>query len=278
MSSRRQLLQSSATSSGPTSPFSGCARSPTIRTRGSTASYRSKTQRQNTSLKDTAPKHVAQRHSAKTRRSKTQRQNTSLKDTAQQHVAQRHSAKTRRSKTQRKNTASNTSFRTPQHATQTQTTPQIQSTPAFPKWCSLIIKWAPIPILAPQKSKLCSPGSIFQRPANGRKHCLKMSEAHCKKRKHFCKCTFPQARSKFAKPRALNNMHFGSIHWVFCMFFVFTRFHFLSPQREPNHEKKAHLGGPFLELGTQKSERAHSDQKSGSQRRPVPSFGFRPKA
>ena len=37
LASRRQLLQSrsSATSSGPTSPFSGCAKSPTIRTRGS---------------------------------------------------------------------------------------------------------------------------------------------------------------------------------------------------------------------------------------------------
>ena len=81
-------------------------------------------------------------------------------------------------KTQRKNTSFNTSFATPWHATQTQTTH------AFPKSPSQILKWAQGPIELSQNPRM-PPSSpppswalfFFERPEKCRKHSLTMNGA-----------------------------------------------------------------------------------------------------
>ena len=87
-----------------------------------------------------------------------------------------------------------------------------------------------------------------------------MREAHCKKRKHFCNVHVSSGNKQIRESTCFKQHAF----WVnpLGVLYVFRiyKIPFLSPKREPNHEK-IHLGSPFLELGTPKSERAHSDQK-----------------
>ena len=55
---------------------------------------------------------------------------------------------------------------------------------------------------------------------------LKMKGAHVRKMR-FCNVF---ARSKFVKTHALNQMHFGSIHWVIYVFFIASHIHDFDPK------------------------------------------------
>ena len=91
---------------------------------------------------------------------------------------------------------------------------------------------------------------------------LKMKRAQFEKMHFFAMYTCPLARSKFAKPHALNNMHVWSIHCVKKKNHSFTLSCFFDPKKgSTNHEKKGHWSDPNC-------QRAHFYPKSGPQRSP----------
>ena len=95
-------------------------------------------------------------------------------------------------------------FNTPWYAPQTP--PQTQTTPIFPKCTPLMLKWTPGSILAPKKNPKMvhlTHFSFFERPANGRKHCLKMRGVRFEKTSHFCNVHFVFMREAHSWKRTL---------------------------------------------------------------------------
>ena len=64
---------------------------------------------------------------------------------------------------------------------------------------------------------------------------------------------------------ALNNMHFWSIHWVFCLILVCSRFHvFLTPKREPKPRKRAQFREQMFRNQASKTSQAEGPWLAGA--------------
>ena len=116
-----------------------------------------------------------------------------------------------RSQTQRR-TRHQHAFESPWHPPQTQTAPQARTT----QWALRILKSARRPIFASRKLAN-GPRAHFAFVLNV-PHMVQNGVCI------FAKYNFHQARDKFVKTHAFNNMNVWSIHWVFSMIFVFSNF------------------------------------------------------
>ena len=89
--------------------------------------------------------------------------------------------------------------------------------------------------------------------------------------------TFPQARSRFLKTHALNNMHFWSVHWVFHRLFIFSHIHVFDPKKTTQTRKTDPVWSPFFEVGFEKFPKGPFPiQKKWAPFCPIPSFGGGP--
>ena len=125
-----------------------------------------------------------------------------------------------------------------------------------------------------------APGLFFfvERPASGRKHCLKMKEPIFEEMGVFLRCALlPSAKKPVShKKNTSFKQHAFLVDplGVFLMFSQFPKFMFFRPQKGGAKLRKgAHLGDPFLELALQNSKRAHSDPEKSAPKEPIPSFG-----
>ena len=92
---------------------------------------------------------------------------------------------------------------------------------------------------------------LFERPANGGKHSLKMKEPNFSKR-----FTFWDVHFSWGKKQMCENIYLKQHACLVDSLGVFLLFaashiHFTTQKGDTNWEKWAHFGGPFFELGPQ---------------------------
>ena len=146
--------------------------------------------------------------------------------------------------------------------------PQIQTTPAFPKWASLILKWALGTFFSFSKKTVkwafWQRNFSFERPAKGRKGSLNMKGGSFEKM-NFCNVHLSLDEKTYCEQHAFLVDPLGFL--IVCCSFPHPCF-FDRKKRRHKLRKKGHLVSPCSKFGSQNFPKGPHDPRSGSPRRP----------